>query len=306
MKELLSKKWIAMGLAFLCTVLWGSAYPMIKLAYARLAIDAVGDKLMFAGVRFLLAGLMVFAVAFALTRRFPVVEPKRWGWVLLYGAVQTGLMYLFNYIGVANTSATKTSILTALSAFLSVLFAPLFFRDEKLSVWKIIGILFGIAGIAVVNFSSLDASFLFVGEGFVMIATVLNTAGGFIGKKISKGKIFETTAYQLMFGGALLVVFALIMGGRLTLSLMSLLFVLYLAFVSAAAFSIWTALLVYNEAGKILIFNLMIPVTGAFWSFLILGERQIFDPMYLLSVILIAAGIILVNSHRKPAENSTK
>lgn len=305
MQKYLSKKWIAMGLAFLCTVLWGSAYPVIKLAYRQLSIDAVGDRLMFAGVRFALAGVMVFVLAFIIRRRFPAVDPKKWGWVLLYGAVQTGLMYLFNYIGVANTSATKTSILTALSAFLSVLFAPLFFKDEKLSVYKIIGIVLGIAGIAVVNLSSIDASFSFFGEGFVMIATVLNTAGGFIGKKISRGKVFETTAYQLMFGGALLIVFALIAGGSMVIRIESLLFVGYLAFVSAAAFSLWTALLVYNEAGRILIFNLMIPVTGAFWSYLILGEREIFDPMYLLSVVLIAAGIILVNSYRKPAENST-
>lgn len=305
MQKYLSKKWIAMGLAFLCTVLWGSAYPVIKLAYRKLSIDAVGDQMMFAGVRFALAGAMVFVIAFIIRRSFPAADPKKWGWVLLYGTVQTGLMYLFNYIGVANTSATKTSILTALSAFLSVLFAPLFFKDEKLSVYKIIGIVLGIAGIAVVNLSSIDISFSFFGEGFVMIATVLNTAGGFIGKKISRGKVFETTAYQLMFGGVLLIVFALIAGGSMVFSAESLLFVGYLAFVSAAAFSLWTALLVYNEAGKILIFNLMIPVTGAFWSCLILGEREIFDPMYLLSVVLIAAGIILVNSYRKLAENST-
>lgn len=306
MQKLLSKKWIAMALAFFCTVLWGSAYPVIKLSYGALSIESIGDKLMFAGVRFTLAGVMVFFVALIVRKRFPAVEKDKWGWVLLYGALQTGLMYLFNYIGVANTTATKTSILTALSAFLSVLFAPLFFRDERLSALKIGGIILGIAGIAAVNFSSLDASFSFVGEGFVMIATVLNTAGGFIGKKISGGRVFETTAYQLLFGGLLLVISALFAGGRVTISPGGILSVLYLAFVSAAAFSIWTALLVYHEAGQILIFNLMIPVTGALWSCLILGEREIFDPMYLLSVVLIAAGITLVNSHRKPAENSTK
>ena len=294
-----------MGLAFLCTLLWGSAYPVIKLAYDELKIDSVGDRLMFAGVRFVLAGLMVLIAAFIIKKRFPVVDSKKWGWVILYGTVQTGLMYLFNYIGVANTSATKTSILTALSAFLSVLFAPLFFKDETLSVWKIAGIVLGIAGIAAVNFSSVDTSFVLIGEGFVLIATVLNTAGGFIGKKISRGKVFETTAYQLLFGGVLLAVFALMMGGTMTISGKIVCFALYLAFVSAAAFSIWTALLVCNEAGQILIFNLMIPVTGAFWSYLILGEREIFDPMYLLSVVLIAAGILLVNSHRKPLKNST-
>ena len=306
MQKILSEKWISMTLAFLCTVLWGSAYPVIKYAYTALSVIETPQKLMFAGIRFSAAGLMVFCVAFVSKKRFPVVEKGKWGLVILYGAVQTGLMYLFNYIGVSHTSATKTSVLTAASAFLSVLCAPLFFKEEKLSVLKIPGVALGALGILLVNFRSFDISFTLIGEGFVMIAAVLNTAGGFLGKKIAGGRVFETTAYQLFFGGAMLTLTAVIAGGTIELSFEGLLIVLYLAFVSAAAFSIWTALLVYNEAGQILIFNLFIPVTGALWSYLILGEREIFEPEVLLSVLLISAGVILVNSHRKHPENSTK
>ncbi len=305
MRKILSNKWISIILALLCTVLWGSAYPVIKLAYRELSIAETGDKLLFAGIRFAIAGVMVFIAALIIRRRVPLIGRDRWGWVLLLGAVQTGLMYFFNYIGVSNTTATKTSVLTALSAFLSVLIAPLFFKGERLSPYKIIGIILGFAGIMAVNFSSFDFSFSLIGEGFIILATVLNTAGGFLSKKISKGKVFETTAYQLFFGGVMLILAACIMGWSVTITPTGVWITLYLAFVSAAAFTIWTALLVYNEAGQILIFNLFIPVTGAVWSYLVLGEREIFDPMYLISVVLISAGILLVNSHRKPRDNST-
>ena len=64
MKKFFSNKYICVLTAVLCTLLWGTAYPLIKLAYADMNIVAVSDKLLFAGLRFLIAGLMVFVVCF--------------------------------------------------------------------------------------------------------------------------------------------------------------------------------------------------------------------------------------------------
>ena len=299
MTDLIKKPWFAALGAILCTALWGSAYPVIKYSYDELNIETVADKLTFAGARFLLAGVMVFAVAWIMRKKLPTIPKKLIGGAILYGAVQTGLMYILNYIGVANTSATKTSILTAASAFFAVLFAPLFFRDERLTLWKLVGVLCGFAGIIVVNTAGLDGGVTFMGEGLVLIATVLNTAGGFIGKRIAKGSVFEMTAFQLLFGAALILLVALPMGGSFVFSAKSLLLTLYLAFVSAAAFSLWTALLTCHPAGKILVYNLLIPVFGTLWSYLLLGETQIFDPMYPISIVLITIGILLVNYNKK-------
>ena len=299
MKELLNKKWFAAVGAIICTALWGSAYPVIKYSYAKLNIVSVADKLTFAGARFLIAGVMVFIAAWIIRKKPPTIPRNLIGGAILYGAVQTGLMYILNYIGVANTSATKTSILTAASAFFAVLLAPLVFKGERLTVLKVIGVILGFSGIIVVNLPGLDGGFAFMGEGLVLIAALLNTAGGFIGKRIAGGRVFEMTAYQLIFGALLILAVALPMGGSFAFTAESLLLTLYLAFVSAAAFTLWTALLTRHDAGKILVFNLLIPVFGAIWSYLILGERQIFDPLYLLSVIMIACGIFFVNYTKK-------
>ena len=298
MNKTFQKPWFAALCAILCTALWGSAYPVIKYSYGQLHIGSVADKLTFAGVRFLLAGVMVFIAAWIIRKKPPTIPKKLIGGAVLYGAVQTGLMYILNYIGVANTSATKTSILTAASAFFAVLFAPLFFKDERLTVWKVIGVIVGLGGIVVVNTSGLDGGITFMGEGLVLIATLLNTAGGFIGKRIAKGCVFEMTAWQLLIGAALILLVALPMGGGFVFSAQSVLLTLYLAFVSAAAFTLWTALLTVHEAGRILVFNLLIPVFGAIWSYFLLGEDKIFDPMYLLSVVLIGCGIFLVNHNK--------
>ena len=303
MQSLLQKKWFAVIGAIFCTLLWGTAYPVIKYAYAVFQINTTADKLVFAGARFMIAGAAVFVAAWIRDRRTPAVPRSLIGGAVLYGVLQTGLMYILNYIGVAHTTATKTAILTAGSAFFAVLFAPLFFKNERLTALKLIGAAVGLCGIAVVNLGDLSGGFTLTGEGFVLLAALLNTAGSFVGKRISKGRVFTVTAYQLMIGAALILAVGLIMGGSFVMSARAVGITLYLAFVSAAAFSLWTALLVYHEAGRILIFNLLIPIFGAMWSYLILGETDILNPMYLLSIALISVGIFSVNYHKKPHRN---
>ena len=295
MEKLLQKKWFAAVGAILCTLLWGSAFPVIKVSYAACNITTTAGQLMFAGERFLLAGIMVFLLAWGTRRRMPAVPRGKIGWVALYGLVQTGLLYIFNYIGLAHTTGTKSAILTAASAFFAVVFAPLFFKEDRVTAIKLIGAVIGFSGIVIVNLSAIGGGFSFIGEGFILLATVMNTAGSFIGKKISGGRVFETTAYQLMIGGAVLLIAGLCTGGSFILSAQAILPVLWLAFVSAAAFSLWTALLVRHPAGSILVYNLLIPIFGAGWSFLLLSEREILDPMYLISLVMISIGIFLVN-----------
>ena len=64
-----------------------------------------------------------------------------------------------------------------------------------------------------------------------------------------------------------------------------------------AAFSVWTALLKHHPAGKMAMFNLLVPVFGTVLSGLMLGE-SVWRIKNLLSLILISAGIILVNISR--------
>ena len=316
MDKLLKKPMAAVVGAIICTALWGTAYPVIKYSYDVLALHNVGDKLIFAGMRFLIAGAMVFAAAciressaarsgvakngvrLSCGERLAgvfVLPKSLWPWVALYGALQTGLMYILNYIGVANTTATKTSVLTAASAFFGVVAAPLFFKSERLTALKLAGVVIGFSGIVIVNFDGLSGSFSLMGEGLVLAATVMNTAGSFVGKRISGSRVFTVTAYQLGIGGVMILVAGMVMHGSITATLMSFGLTLWLAFVSAAAFTLWTALLVRHEAGRILVFNLFIPIFGAAWSFIILGETQITDPLYILSAVLIAAGTVMVN-----------
>ena len=288
MKKFFSNRYICALTAILCTLLWGTAYPLIKLSYADMNIVTTQDKLLFAGLRFFIAGLMVFAVCFVMKKNVFDIEKSRAPKILLYSLLLTVFHYTFNYIGVSNASATKTSVLSAFSAFLGVLLAPTFFKDEKLTKRKIFGCILGALGVIIVNLSFFSGTFTFLGEGFVLIATICS-------KTVSKGKIFEVTAWQLFVGGAILCVVSLVFSAHITFTLKGVAELLFLAFVSAASFSLWTALLVYNDAGSIMIYNLLIPIFGTMWSYIILGEDEIFNPLYIISLVLITLGIVLVN-----------
>ena len=77
--------------AVLCTLLWGSAFPFVKLGYAAFGIGgdaSVYTKLLFAGLRFGLAGVVVLAVGSIAARRPLGFRKSELGPILLVALVQ--------------------------------------------------------------------------------------------------------------------------------------------------------------------------------------------------------------------------
>ena len=106
------------------------------------------------------------------------------------------------------------------------------------------------------------------------------------------------TGYNLLIGGAVLVAAGLIGGGGFkAVTARGIAVLAYLAFLSAAAFTIWTMLLQYNPLGKIAVFNFIIPISGTLLSAAFLGEN-IIEPRYFVSLALVCAGIIIVNGKK--------
>ena len=296
-KSVLEKRAAASFLAAACALLWGTAFPFIKLGYKafEIAADDRGAMLLFAGLRFSIAGLM--ALALTLVKRSGKEPAKKLlPAAALLGTVQTFAQYLFTYIGIGLTTAANTSIITACASFLTVLAVPLFFKSDRITAVKLLGCALGFGGVLIVNRGGGVTAETLPGDILVFMSTVCAAGGNIIAKKLGKGRDpLRLTAWQLMIGGVLLCITGLIMGGRLDmLSLNGVLILLWLAFVSAAAFSVWTALLKYNPASKISVFILLVPVFGTILSGLLLGE-QVFRAEVFISLALISAGVILVN-----------
>ena len=301
-KKLLQNKIFACAAAVFCTLLWGTAFPFIKLGYEafEIADSDMGTKLLFAGARFMIAGAMVLVFLCVTQRGVPRLKKSELAPAAVLGLVQTAGQYLFTYIGIGFTSGTSTSIITACASFLTVAAAAFFFKGDKITLLKIIGCIIGFCGVLVINGSGLGEGDTLFGNAMILCSTVCAAAGNIIAKKAS-GKVnpVKLTAFQLLIGSAVLVAAGLILGGRLDVTnLNGMLILLWLAFVSAAAFTVWTALLKYHPAGKISVFNLLVPVFGTILSGITLGEI-IFRTETLISLLLISAGIILVNISRE-------
>lgn len=285
--------------ATLCTLLWGSSYPAIKSGYALLNI-AQGDvaaQMLFAGYRFLLAGIFLLLLAKISGKALGFSSLKQLRQVSLFGLSQTALQYIFFYIGLAHATGVKASILNATGTFFSVLLAHFIYTNERISQRKALGCALGFTGVLVVNFSDSLFSFemTFLGEGFVVIAAFVLAAASIYGKHISqKMDVLLMTAWQLAIGGLALMLLGWIMGGHLGhFNWQSSLLLIYLALLSSAAFALWGTLLKYNPVGMVTIFNFLVPVFGVLLSALFLREN-IMQWKYLIALLLVCAGIYLV------------
>ena len=296
--EFFTRRPIVITSAMLCTLLWGSAYPSIKAGYILWEIQAndIPSQMVFAGMRFLLAGLLLIALAKLLKR-----PPVEFNWrkarqLSLLGATQTSLQYVFFYIGLAFTTGVKASIMNATMTFFSVILAHFIYTNDKLNQRKILGCTFGFIGVVIVNFnSSLDLSFSLAGEGSVILAAFILAASAIYGKKLSQSiDPMQMTAWQLAIGGLILLVIGFSTGGKMgDLNLSSGALLVYLALLSSIAFTLWSMLMKHNPVGMITIFSFLVPVFGTALSALFLGE-SILEWKNLIALALVCTGIYLV------------
>ena len=109
------------------------------------------------------------------------------------------------------------------------------------------------------------------------------------------------SGYQFIFGGIVMTAAGYIMGGVITPSGTSaILMRLYLAFISAAAYSLWSTLLKYNDVSKVAIFGFMNPMFGFILSAVLLNERsEAFGIKGIIAIILVCSGIFIVNKKEK-------
>lgn len=293
-------------LATLCCLLWGSAYPAIKNGYAlfQIAADDVPSKLVFAGYRFVFAGLVLLVIAGLGGKPLFRMDRRTFGQVTLLGLTQTSLQYVFFYIGLAYATGVKSSIMNATGTFFSVLLAHYIYKNDRLSVNKALGCVVGFAGVMVVNFSEglLSFDFTLLGEGFIVIAAFVLSAASIYGKKVSQHvDSVVLTGWQLAIGGLALLLIGFSTGGHLSgFTLQASALMVYLVVLSSAAFSLWTILLKYNRVSMVTAFNFMIPVFGALLSALFLGE-QLLEWKNALALLLVCFGIWLVTREDPPA-----
>ncbi len=297
------------GLLLACLgacLLWGSAFPCVKIGYGLFGIDSadVASIIAFAGARFLISGALV-VVAMSLVRRRPYVPARAdWAPAAKLSFFQTTLQYLLFYVGLSRSAGVTSSIIEASNAFFIVLLATFVFRTERMTWRKAAGCLVGFAGVLLVNLSggTTGAGFSLGGEGLVFLSTISAAVSSNLAKRYSaEHDPVLLSGWQFVIGGAMLLVAGLAMGGHVapanaTSPLPAVALLVYLGFISAAAYSLWSMALAANPVSRVAVFGFMNPVFGVILSAILLGETNVVSPLLAVAaLVLVSAGIVIVN-----------
>jgi drug/metabolite transporter (DMT)-like permease len=292
--------WVAL-FALTAATAWGLAYPLIKLGFGEFGItqEMTASKMLFAGVRFTLSGLIVLAIALSKGLSLRINKPSGWGYLVGYALLNTTIHYAFFYIGLSHSEGARAAILNSLGVFTLVLLACAFFKSDKLTPAKIIGCVVGFTGIMVLNIGGgAGSGFTFMGDGMIILNAVCSAFAGLMTRGLGRrANVFVATGYSLAIGGALLMLPGLLLGGTLpsiTAAGVGILFLLIC--ISTLGFTLYNKLLSCNPVGKVAIFNSLIPVVGAVTSCLCLHEP--FYWKYLFAALLAMAGIYIINARK--------
>lgn len=306
-----NRKWLP-PLALTCSVLWALAYPLIKLGYREFGIasDDLGSKILFAGIRFLFAGILVFIISTARHNNKENIHKKEWGWLLLFALVNTSLHYLCSYVGLGYTPSARGTIIDSMGSFLLILLSCVMFSDDKMSWNKAFGCILGFSGIVIMNITPGKMMFENIslrGDGMILLNAVCAAFGGIIGRVVSrKMNMIFATGVSMTIGGGILCIAGLCIGFKqsLNFSLMGIVIIIALTLISAISFSIYNTLLAYHPISTVAIYNAFIPVFGVAFSSLILREQFMWK--YLIAGVFVAGGIIAVNYKKHEGKGDGK
>lgn len=305
-KNTLTKTPVVFALAILCCILWGSATPSIKMGYElfQIASGDTASQILFAGMRFTIAGILTILFGSLLSRKALVPKKQSIPSIVKLAMIQTILQYVFFYIGHAHTSGVKAAIINGSNVFLAILFAVVIFKYEKMTWAKLAGCIAGFAGIVIINLtgSGIDMSMSFAGEGAILVsAAAYALSSGMIKKYSQTENPVVLSGYQFFLGGIVMSIAGLAAGGSVTcFTVSSSLLLIYLAMISSVAYTVWGILLKHNPVGKVTVFGFTNPIFGVMLSAIFLGERnQAFGIQGIAALILVSAGIFMVNKSKK-------
>ncbi|WP_018249554.1 DMT family transporter [Orenia marismortui] len=301
-KEIFTNKYLVAVLAILACVLWGTAFPSLKISYQKLRI-AKNDyflKMLFASYRFFIASLILLSYQFcrkgSSSLKLKLSDLKL---LIFLGLFQTTLQYFFFYNGLANTTGTKASILGTTGTFLTVIIAHFIYKDDKLNLQKSCGLIIGLVGVIIVNLErgSFDFSFSLLGEGFIISSAIVSTIASVIAKNATtKISPMLVTAYQMLMGSIILFLISIFKVSPTSLNFVGFtpLLLVYLSLVSAIGFALWYTLIKYNPLGYITMYKFVVPVSGVLFSSLLLAGEAVSINIF-LALLLVSLGIIIIN-----------
>jgi drug/metabolite transporter (DMT)-like permease len=281
----------AASLMVLLCFCWGFAHVAAKLTAPDVSLVMQG------GLRSVIAALLLLGWA----RVKGVVLFSRDGTLwpgLVAGALFAG-EFLFIFAGLAHTGASRMAVFVYLAPCLTALGLHWVVPSERLSAPQWFGVLLAFAGIATAfadGFVADRASLL--GDAFGVIAAGLWAATTVVIRITGLAAVSaaKTLFYQLAVSALALPVASVLLGepGIVAITPLALASLAYQGgIISFASYLTWFWLLTRYLAGRLSVFAFLTPLFGVLAGAVVLTEPL--RPAFLGSVLLVGAGIYLVN-----------
>ncbi|MGB5402529.1 EamA family transporter [Robiginitalea sp.] len=290
---------LILGAFFAIYVIWGSTYLLNKIAVAQLA------PFMLAGVRFLIAGILIFSIALAMGKSLGITKRQFYnvtlaGFLFLSfgnGTVVWALKYVDSNFAALEISAQPLVILLMMWLL----------QGKKIQPMSLVGVALGILGIyLLINQNTVvqqEHSLL----GILMIFSAMLAWGYgslFVGKADLPSNYFVNTGYQMITGGVILCFMSFAFGEKwLPLQYWqadtSWAMVLLIVFGSIVAFTSFNYLLKVVSPEKVATNTYVNPIVAMFLGWYFLDES--ISAQSITAAVILLTGVYFINSKKKIA-----
>jgi drug/metabolite transporter (DMT)-like permease len=281
----------SMVLVVLICLTWGFNQPAIKLAIHDV------PPLTQCAIRSSLATLIVLGLM--RLRGLPVTARDGTMVAGLTCGLLFGVEFLLIYRGLLYTTASRAVLFIYLAPFFVVIGARWLFPSDRFGLKQWLGLLMAFVGMVVafgVPAPATEPNQL-LGDVMMAFAALCWAATTLIIKSSALARVSpeKTLLYQLVVCVPIVTLGALVFGERITAmpSAVALGSLAYQTIVVGTTFSLWFALIVKFSASRLSAFTFLTPLFGVAAGHLVLGEPL--TPAFALAVLLVAAGLILVN-----------
>ena len=282
----------------LCGI-WGSTWLFIKLGLANL------PPLTFAGIRFLLASIILSALILARGVRWP---RKRNEWIVIavVGLLQFSLNYGLVFWGEQRISSGLAAVLQSTFPSFGLVIAHFYLPNERMTAKKVIGVLLGFVGVAVIFSDQLTIA----GKGALLgsIALVMSAFFGSYGNVLVKAygtqiDPFVLAAGQMVCGFPPLLALGITTEGnpfRLHWTPIVVLSLAYLVVIgSVIAFTLYYWLVRHMDVTNTMLIGLVTPVVAVVLGMIVLHEQLNWRLFAGAACIISGIGMIVLRKRRK-------
>lgn len=288
------RAWAELGLLAL---IWGGSFLSIRVGLEQLGVLTL--------VSFRVLGALVVLWAYVLARRLPLPKgPRIWAAFLILGLLNNLIPYTLITWGELRIPTGLASILNGATAIFGVIVASLAFRDERLHLRKLAGVLMGFAGVVTVigieALAALDLTSL--SQLAILGASLSYACAAAFARATMKGLRPEVVSAGMLAGSAVMLVpLALWQDGLPTLHYTPAVWsaTVYLAFAATAgAYLLFYRVLGMAGAGNVSLVTLLIPPIAIVLGALVLGEAL--PPRAYGGFALLALGLLVIDGRLLP------